>query len=62
MSTGKMVVSTAVGETWERTSELRIVRRPGPYGPIDKLQQAWFCRQSGKINWRDVQVVDAAIP
>lgn len=62
MSTGTTVVSAEAGETWERTSELRIVRRVGPYGPIDKLQQAWFCRQSGEINWRDVQVVDATIP
>lgn len=62
MSAGTTVVSTGAGETWERTTELRIVRRFGPYGPIDRLQQAWFCRENGKVNWRDVQVVDATIP
>lgn len=44
-------------ETWERTTALRILRPlSGFVGTHDRLQQGWFCHETGKIEWRDVQI------
>lgn len=50
-------------ETWERTTALRILRPllSGFGGSHDKLQQAWFCRETGKTEWRDVPIETAPI-
>lgn len=56
--TGTFTHTGGFSKIWERTSALRVVRRLGPYGPIDRLQQGWCCAQDGEIEWRDVDVVD----
>lgn len=47
-------------ETWQRTGELRYARNPNRLepGPIDRLQVAWRCLETGETHWRDVPIID----
>lgn len=48
------------GKTWQITPRLRILRHPMAglgIGIGEKLQQAWWCRDTGETEWRDVEVV-----
>jgi len=43
---------TVSGRTWQPTSDLRWLR----VGDEKTLQQGWFCRETGEIEWRDIPV------
>lgn len=52
-------IETTIAKIMERTSALRFVRDVLSGFPIrDKLQQAWMCRETGEIEWRDIEVVN----
>jgi len=52
------VISEGTSKTMERTSALRWVRDPlAGFPPRDKLQQGWFCRETGEVEWRDIEIV-----
>lgn len=47
------------GKLWERTTALRILRPTlaGSGGWRDRLQQGWYCHETGETEWRDVDIV-----
>ena len=45
-----------VSKTWSCTSALRVIREPLAQ---DRLQQGWFCHETGEIEWRDVEIIQA---
>ena len=46
------------GKTMEPTLALRWLRNPlGGFPPDQKLQQGWRCRETGEIEWRDIEIV-----
>jgi hypothetical protein len=51
-------VTISVGTTWERTSELRIVRNLSHVGRPERLQQKWHCHENGEIEWVDIPIVN----
>ncbi len=52
------IVTAAHGVIWERTSNLRVARNLSHRGREERLQQMWYCRDDGKVEWRDVPIVD----
>lgn len=51
---GTIEVNAPMGYIWERTNELRIARNLSHRGREERLQQRWFCRETGDEEWRDV--------
>jgi len=52
-------------QTWRPTAELRFERRISQTAPnigscVNILQQAWQDPYSGKVEWRDVPLVEAS--
>lgn len=45
------VFNVNTSEVWEVTKQLRFVKRKNGN---THLQQKWFCKNSGKTEWRDV--------
>ena len=52
--------------TWQATMKLRVVRDDSivafsaDFRNPDRLQQAWQCRETGEVEWRDVEVIGAS--
>lgn len=43
---------------YEKTMNLRFVRRYEATTEVRVLQQAWVCRETGEFDWRDVELVE----
>lgn len=52
-----VIFTTATCEIWEPTMALRWHRRAKATDDADVLEQAWFCRSSGKEEWRAIPIV-----
>jgi hypothetical protein len=52
------IISGPHGQIWERSSELRIARNFSHVGRPERLQQRWWCRDTGKVEWRDIPVTE----
>ncbi len=56
---GTTTVSANVAQTWQQTMQLRWLReidRSGYVPVLPRLQQAWFCQQTGEIRWEDLRI------
>lgn len=52
-----MVAVGLKGKTMQRTGELRF-QMTAAIGPRFRLQEGWFCRETGESEWADVPLVD----
>lgn len=48
------------GKTWQRSDDLRVARNASHIGRPERLQQRWWCRETGESKWQDVPVVEVS--